>query len=76
MSQLIKLDEAEWIQNVGPRFKSMQIKAATKVNQEMLRFYSPLDYDSFVMILPRAIGGRIKAIWTIQGMTILHIYAE
>ena len=40
MSQLIKIDEeyAEWIQSVGTRFKSMQVKAATKVNQEMLRF--------------------------------------
>lgn len=41
MSQLIKIDEeyAEWIQSVGAGFKSMQVKAATKVNQEMLRFY-------------------------------------
>lgn len=41
MSQLIKIDEeyAGWIQSVGTRFKSMQVKAATKVNQEMLRFF-------------------------------------
>ncbi len=47
MSQLIKIDEeyAEWIQSVGTRFKSMQVKAATKVNQEMLRFYWSLGKD-------------------------------
>ena len=41
MSQLIKIDEeyACWIQSVGKRFKKMQIKAATRVNQEMLKFY-------------------------------------
>lgn len=35
MSQLIKIDEeyARWIQSVGKRFKKMQIKAATRVNQ-------------------------------------------
>lgn len=47
MSQLIKMDKeyAAWIQNVGKRFKNMQIKAATRVNQEMLRFYWLLGKD-------------------------------
>lgn len=51
MSQLIKIDEeyAEWIQSVGARFKSMQVKAATKVNQEMLRFYWYLGKDMVEM---------------------------
>lgn len=51
MSQLIKIDEeyAEWIQSVGTRFKSMQVKAATKVNQEMLRFYWSLGKDMVEM---------------------------
>lgn len=51
MSQLIKIDEeyAEWIQSVGTRFKSTQIKAATKVNQEMLRFYWSLGKDMVEM---------------------------
>lgn len=51
MSQLIKIDEeyAEWIQSVGTRFKSMQVKAATKVNQEMLRFYLSLGKDMVEM---------------------------
>lgn len=47
MSQLIKLDEeyAQWIESVGKRFKNMQLKAATRVNQEMLRFYWSLGKD-------------------------------
>ena len=51
MSQLIKMDAeyAEWIQSVGTRFKSMQVKAATKVNQEMLRFYWFLGKDMVEM---------------------------
>lgn len=51
MSQLIKIDEeyAEWIQSIGARFKSMQVKAATKVNQEMLRFYWYLGKDMVEM---------------------------
>ena len=51
MSQLIKIDEeyAEWIQSVGTRFKSMQIKAATKVIQELLRFYWSLGRDMVEM---------------------------
>lgn len=48
MSQLIKIDEeyAQWIQSVGKRFKNMQIKAATRVNQEMLKFYWSLGKDT------------------------------
>lgn len=51
MSQLIKIDEeyAQWIQSVGKRFKNMQIKAATRVNQEMLRFYWSLGKDMVEM---------------------------
>ena len=47
MSQLIKLDEeyAQWIESVGKRFKNMQLNAATRVNQEMLRFYWSLGKD-------------------------------
>ena len=51
MSQLIKMDEeyAQWIQSVGKRFKNVQIKAATRVNQEMLRFYWSLGKDMVEM---------------------------
>lgn len=62
MSQLIKIDEedAEWIQSVGTRFKSMQIKAATKVNQEMLRFYWFLGRDMVEM--------RAESRWAVNFM--------
>lgn len=51
MSQLIKIDDeyAQWIQSIGKRFKNMQIKAATRVNQEMLKFYWSLGKDMVEM---------------------------
>ena len=41
MSDLIKIDTeyADWIREIRAKYKSSQIKAATKVNEEMLRFY-------------------------------------
>ncbi len=47
MSQLIKIDKeyAQWIKNIGERFKASQLKAASKVNTEMLRFYWSLGTD-------------------------------
>lgn len=47
MSQLIKIDQgyAEWIQGISIRFRNMQVKAATKVNREMLLFYWTLGRD-------------------------------
>lgn len=47
MSKLIKIDNeyAKWIQGLSVRFRSMQIKAATKVNHEMLIFYWTLGKD-------------------------------
>lgn len=41
MSEFIKVDEnyRKWIEDVSSRFKQSQIKAAMKVNEEMLRFY-------------------------------------
>lgn len=47
VSQLIKIDQdyAEWIQGIGIRFRNMQVKAATKVNREMLMFYWTLGKD-------------------------------
>ncbi|MDR2568797.1 MAG: PDDEXK nuclease domain-containing protein [Oscillospiraceae bacterium] len=47
MGQLIKIEKeyALWINELSNRFKSMQIKAATKVNQEMLAFYWMLGND-------------------------------
>ena len=47
MSQLIRIDlnYANWIKDISIRFQSMQIKAATKVNREMLLFYWMLGRD-------------------------------
>ena len=47
MSQLVKLDKdyASWIQNLSTRYKQSQIKAATHVNSEMLKFYWSLGSD-------------------------------
>ena len=47
MSQLVKLDKdyASWIQNLSARYKQSQIKAATHVNSEMLKFYWSLGKD-------------------------------
>lgn len=49
MSKLIKLDDeyANWIKEVSNRFRSSQIKAAVKVNDEMLRFYWMLGKDIY-----------------------------
>ena len=47
MSKLIKIDTdyAEWIKGLSFRFRQSQIKAAVKVNSEMLRFYFSLGGD-------------------------------
>lgn len=47
MSGMIKYHEqyANWIKEVGNRFKRSQVKAAVKVNDEMLRFYWRLGKD-------------------------------
>ena len=41
MGDIIKLDAQyfQWIKDIGTRFKQSQIKAAYKVNQELLKFY-------------------------------------
>lgn len=47
MSKLIKTDAeyARWIHELKERYRSSQIKAATRVNQKMLRFYWSLGRD-------------------------------
>ena len=47
MSKMIKVDEKykKWIEDVSGRFRAGQIKAAMKVNDEMLRFYWSLGHD-------------------------------
>jgi predicted nuclease of restriction endonuclease-like (RecB) superfamily len=47
MSKLIKIDKeyADWIRSISERFRLCQLKAATAVNTEMLRFYWSLGED-------------------------------
>lgn len=47
MSKLIKIDTdyADWIKDLSQRFRQSQIKAAMKVNTEMLKFYFTLGAD-------------------------------
>ena len=47
MSNLIKVDDEykNWIADVSKRFRQSQLKAAVKVNSEMLRFYWTLGSD-------------------------------
>ena len=47
MSKLIKTDAqySRWIQELKERYRNSQIKAATHVNKEMLRFYWSLGRD-------------------------------
>ena len=47
MSKLIKIDAdyADWIKDLSQRFRQSQIKAAVKVNSEMLKFYFSLGAD-------------------------------
>ena len=49
MSKLIKTDPAykAWIMDVSRRFRRSQLKAAVKVNDEMLRFYWSLGQDIY-----------------------------
>ena len=52
MNSLIKSDESykKWIEEVSDRFRLSQIKAAVKVNNEMLRFYFSLGQDISSMV--------------------------
>ena len=47
MSNLIKIDKEykSWISDVSKRFRKSQLKAAVKVNEEMLRFYWTMGRD-------------------------------
>jgi len=63
MSQLIKVDSeyAFWVSELSNRFKSMQVKAATKVNHEMLAFYWMLGNDIVKMQVEQRWGSNFFA---------------
>lgn len=47
MSKLIKIDDSykDWVQGLATRFRQCQLKAAVRVNEEMLRYYWALGKD-------------------------------
>ena len=47
MNDMMRIDDEyiKWLKNIKNRFKKTQIKAAIKVNEEMLRFYWSLGRD-------------------------------
>ena len=65
MSNLIKTNVKyrNWIKDVSKRFRQSQLKAAVKVNSEMLRFYWELGKDIAEMSEEAGYGsGFYKAI--------------
>lgn len=64
MSELITLhpEYAEWIRNVGANFKQCQIKAASKVNEEMLRFYWKLGKEMIYLKEKSNLGNKFYEI--------------
>ncbi len=60
MNSLIKSDESykKWIEEVSDRFRLSQIKAAVKVNDEMLRFYFSLGRDISSMVQDARYGSE------------------
>lgn len=42
---ILDKDYLQWIKELGSRYRRSQIKAAVKVNEEMLRFYWELGRD-------------------------------
>ena len=61
MSKLIKIDTEyqQWIKNLSERYRQSQLKAAVKVNTEMLRFYWSLGAD-IVNLKAETNGGMVS----------------
>lgn len=58
---ILDKDYTQWIKELGSRYRQSQIKAAVKVNQEMLRFYWELGRDIVEMHIEERWGeGVIK----------------
>ena len=60
MSQLIKMDSEykKWVETLSRRFRQSQIKAAVKVNRELLAFYWSLGKDIVEMKAESRWGSR------------------
>lgn len=60
MSELIRSDKSykKWISDISKRFQQSQIKAAVRVNDEMLRFYWSLGRDIADMSVKSGYGSK------------------
>ncbi|MBR3565572.1 MAG: DUF1016 family protein [Paludibacteraceae bacterium] len=56
---IIDKDYAEWLKNLKKRYRRCQIKAAVKVNQEVIRFYWELGHDIVEMHVEERWGESI-----------------
>lgn len=61
---IIDEEYKEWIKELSQRYRSSQIKAAVKVNTEMLRFYWELGRDIFKYNLDNKYGSRFYSVLT------------
>ena len=52
-------DYLQWIKELGSRYRRSQIKAAVKVNEEMLRFYWELGRDIVEMHVEDRWGEKV-----------------
>ena len=61
MAEIVKIDAdyRAWMEQIVERYRSSQIKAAVKVNREMLRFYWSLGEDIVRMKLESIYGDGI-----------------
>lgn len=56
---ILDKDYLQWVQDLCKRYRSCQIKAAVKVNQEMLRFYWELGRDIIEMDIEKRWGEKV-----------------
>lgn len=42
---IIDMDYARWVENLSVRYRQSQVKAAVKVNRELLKYYWELGRD-------------------------------
>ena len=56
---ILDKDYLQWVQELCKRYQRCQIKAAVKVNQEMLRFYWELGRDIIEMDIEKKWGEKV-----------------
>lgn len=85
MSKLIATDEeyANWVAELKQRYRSAQIKAATKVNREVLLFYWSLGHDMVNMNIEQRWGDNVMqmlsqdlkdAMPEVNGLSVSNLY--